>query len=344
MLVITAMVGQSMRNDRSLSSASATMYSPRPSRALLPNALSRPPITAVGSTPARSSTSAIIEVVVVLPCEPATAIENRSRISSASISARGITGMPRRAASTISGFDARTADENTTTSASATCAAVVALVHPDAAHRLQPACRLRLLRVGSAHLVPEVGQQLGDAAHADAADADEVHPLRAPEHPRAPYRPCVDRPSRRAPRGPASSSRRSTITFAASGFASRRAAAPMRAPLRRRRRPAPAIRAASPLGGQRTLLDHRRGALSHQRLGVAALVIVGGGRQRNQNRRPARRGQLRQRRRAGATHHEVGRLHLAVHREQKRLHPRFDARLAGIRRGPCPRPALPSGA
>jgi len=41
---------------------------------LLPNALSRPPITAVGSSPARSSTSATIEVVVVLPCAPAIAI------------------------------------------------------------------------------------------------------------------------------------------------------------------------------------------------------------------------------------------------------------------------------
>ena len=74
MFVITAIVGNSFRNDRSLSSASATISSPRPSRALLPNALSRPPITAVGSRPARSSTSAIIDVVVVLPCAPATAI------------------------------------------------------------------------------------------------------------------------------------------------------------------------------------------------------------------------------------------------------------------------------
>jgi hypothetical protein len=96
------------------------MYSPRPSRALLPNALSRPPITAVGSSPPRSSTSAIIEVVVVLPCDPATAIEKRSRISSASISARGITGIPRSLAATISGLVDRTADETTTTSASPT--------------------------------------------------------------------------------------------------------------------------------------------------------------------------------------------------------------------------------
>ena len=65
MFVTTAIDGDSLRNDRSLSSASTTMHSPRPSRALLPKALSRPPITAVGSRPARSSTSAAIDVVVV---------------------------------------------------------------------------------------------------------------------------------------------------------------------------------------------------------------------------------------------------------------------------------------
>ena len=64
-------------------------------------AAARPPITAVGSSPARSSTSATIEVVLVLPCAPATAIPNRSRINSASISARAITGIRRRAASAI---------------------------------------------------------------------------------------------------------------------------------------------------------------------------------------------------------------------------------------------------
>ena len=96
------------------------MYSPRPSRALLPKALSRPPITAVGSSPPRSSTSAIIDVVLVLPCDPAIAIENRSRMSSASISARGITGIPRSRAATISGLPVRTADVTTTTSASPT--------------------------------------------------------------------------------------------------------------------------------------------------------------------------------------------------------------------------------
>ena len=120
MFVITAIDGDSFRNERSLSSASTTMYSPWPSRALLPKALSRPPITAVGSRPARSSTSAIIEVVLVLPCAPATAMPKRSRISSASISARGITGTRRSRACDSSGLSALTADEYTTTSASPT--------------------------------------------------------------------------------------------------------------------------------------------------------------------------------------------------------------------------------
>jgi hypothetical protein len=120
MFVITAIDGHSIRNDRSLSSASATMYSPRPSRALLPNARNLPPMTASGSRPPRASTNAIIDVVVVLPWAPATAIENRMRISSASISARGMTGMPRRVASAISGFVGRTAEDTTTTSASPT--------------------------------------------------------------------------------------------------------------------------------------------------------------------------------------------------------------------------------
>jgi hypothetical protein len=47
-----------------------------------------PPMITVGSIPPASSIAAIIEVVVVLPCVPATAMRRLSRISSASISAR----------------------------------------------------------------------------------------------------------------------------------------------------------------------------------------------------------------------------------------------------------------
>ena len=56
-----------------------------------------PPLITVGSSPAASSSVATSEVVVVLPCVPATATQLFSRMSSASISARRTTGMRLRA-------------------------------------------------------------------------------------------------------------------------------------------------------------------------------------------------------------------------------------------------------
>ena len=123
MLVTTATVGESFRNERSDSSASATMKSPLPSRAPEPSTPRRPPTTTVGSSPPLSRISATIDVVVVLPWLPATATPYLRRISSASISARGITGMPSRRASTTSGLSGRTAVEITTTCAPSTWAA-----------------------------------------------------------------------------------------------------------------------------------------------------------------------------------------------------------------------------
>jgi hypothetical protein len=58
-------------------------------------------------------------VVVVLPWVPPTAMFERRRISSASMSARRTTGRPRARAPTSSGLSARIALEITTTSASA---------------------------------------------------------------------------------------------------------------------------------------------------------------------------------------------------------------------------------
>src|SRR6266571_5073121 len=113
------MVGVRWRKDPSDSSASTTIHSPLPRRALDPNALSLPPTTAVGCSPACSSTVAIRLVVVVLPCDPAMATASLRRISSASISARRITGMPRARAASASGLlERRTALEVTTTSTS----------------------------------------------------------------------------------------------------------------------------------------------------------------------------------------------------------------------------------
>ena len=116
MLVTTAMMGDRFRKEASDSSASATMYSPLPRRALAPALFRRPPMTKVGSRPASCSTLATRLVVVVLPCVPAMAMPLRRRISSASIMARGTTGMRFSRAAMTSGLSALTAVEVTTTS------------------------------------------------------------------------------------------------------------------------------------------------------------------------------------------------------------------------------------
>ena len=100
MLVTTATVGVSFRNERSDSSASATMNSPlpelaRPSR----STPTRPPTTTVGRARRASSTVGDHRRGGGLAVAPATATPYFRRISSASISARGITGTPARRAS-----------------------------------------------------------------------------------------------------------------------------------------------------------------------------------------------------------------------------------------------------
>ena len=121
--VTTAISGARRRNDRSLSSASTTMNGPLPRRALPPRAPTTPPMTAVGSSPAASRTSATMDVVVVLPWDPATATALFCFVNSANIAPRPTMGIPLRRASTSSGLSGATADETTTTSGSATCAA-----------------------------------------------------------------------------------------------------------------------------------------------------------------------------------------------------------------------------
>ena len=77
-----------------------------------------PPLMTVGSIPPASSSEAIMDVVVVFPCVPATATVRFSRISSASISARRTTGMRASSAAATSGLVRLTAVEVTTTAAS----------------------------------------------------------------------------------------------------------------------------------------------------------------------------------------------------------------------------------
>ena len=96
-----------------------------------------PPLMTVGSYCAASSTAAIMEVVVVLPCVPPIAIAHLRRISSASISARRTTGTRRARASATSGLSVLMAVETTTTSAAPTFAASwpMRTVMPSAARR-----------------------------------------------------------------------------------------------------------------------------------------------------------------------------------------------------------------
>src|SRR3954470_13127473 len=84
----TAISGRSAATERSDSSPSTTSH-PAPACALPPSCGISPPIRYAGSSPSRSRQNAIIPLVVVLPCAPATTIDRRSETSSASKSARG---------------------------------------------------------------------------------------------------------------------------------------------------------------------------------------------------------------------------------------------------------------
>ena len=83
----TAISGRSRSTVRSDSSPSTTSQ-PSPAPALPPSCAISPPTSQAGSRPSSASTKAIIPVVVVFPCAPATTIERRSETSSARKSAR----------------------------------------------------------------------------------------------------------------------------------------------------------------------------------------------------------------------------------------------------------------
>ncbi len=107
-------------------------------------------MTNVGSRPPSASTDATRLVVVVLPCVPATAMPCFNRISSASISARGTTGMPRSRAATTSGLSAATAVDTTTASAFAMLLRAMADARPCA-----PSCARRRVAALSARSEPD---------------------------------------------------------------------------------------------------------------------------------------------------------------------------------------------
>src|SRR5678815_4826525 len=164
MFVTTASTGARYKNDASDSSASTTMNSPLPNFACEPAASSRPPITKVGSMSASASTLATRLVVVVLPCVPATAMPCFKRINSASIIARGTTGILWARAATTSGLSSLTALETTTASAAAMFA-----------EAWQAPCHRVAVDVRPADFEAQIDQHFSDAAHSRAAYADEMH-------------------------------------------------------------------------------------------------------------------------------------------------------------------------
>ena len=155
--------------------------------------------------------------------------------------------------------------------------------------RLEPIGDVRAMHVRSAHLISKIHQQLGDAAHADAAHADEMNapgPVQHASGAVTTHGACkpqddVHNPVRRV--GPREAAAPPPTSRAARGLSAASAS----------------MRSASSSPVSIRLFDHLRGAGGLQRLRVPALMIVGGRRQRNQDRRPARRRDLRQRGRPG---------------------------------------------
>ena len=123
-----------------------------------------------------------MEVVVVLPWLPAMAMPYFRRISSASSSPRGITGICRRRASCTSGFCASTAELTTSALRAGDVRGGVAFV--DAWRPARPAARWSGVSFRSEPLIviTQIEQHLGDAAHADSADSGEVQVLGLKKH------------------------------------------------------------------------------------------------------------------------------------------------------------------
>ncbi|KAG1432754.1 hypothetical protein G6F57_022730 [Rhizopus arrhizus] len=113
------------------------MTPPGPTRASAPPEFRRPPLTTVGARAPAASTLATRLVVVVLPCVPATAMPRFRRISSASMMARGTTGIREARAAITSGLSPATAVDVTMAPAPVTLLATwpIAIFTPRLARR-----------------------------------------------------------------------------------------------------------------------------------------------------------------------------------------------------------------
>ncbi len=121
-----------------------------------------------------------MEVVVVLPCMPATAMPYLRRMSSASISARWMTGILRARASSDLGIGGRDGGAGDDDVGGGGVGRGVAL-EDVGAERGEAVGDGGAAQVGAGDGVAHGEQDLGDAAHADAADANEVNAMRGRE-------------------------------------------------------------------------------------------------------------------------------------------------------------------
>ena len=133
-----------------------------------------PPLITVGSKPPASSSAATIEVVVVLPWVPAMATQLFKPHQLGQHFGAAHDRQPlgaRRDQFRIVGFDRRGDDHDVG------AVKIVGGVPDRDLHALfaQPLDVGALGLIGALHRVAEVDHHLGDAAHADAADADEMH-------------------------------------------------------------------------------------------------------------------------------------------------------------------------
>ena len=306
----------------------------RPSRALLPKALSRPPITAVGSSPARSSTSAIIDVVVVLPCEPGHRNrEPQPHQLGQHLGARDHRNRRAARASTISGFVGRTADEYHHHVGVADVGRRVPLEHasrrtptraapsrptasrPSRSPRSRGSRAARRCRSCRCRPTPtKCTRRVLPSIRRCVRPAERQHPV--DDHPRR-----VGPRHAAAPPPPSARARPP----------SRASASNLRAPAARRSARAARSSRAAPC---RTSASR-----------VLALVVVGGGRQRNQDRRPCRPPSAppASSRPARQTTTSAALISRSIV-EQERLDPGLEPAPPVRRRGPSPDRALRSDA
>ena len=184
----------------SLSSASTTSHSPSVHCAPVPMSVTSPPMMNDGRRPAPARISINIEVVVVLPCVPATPSDLAWAQIDDSIPARCQDGDARPRRFVELDVPCRNRGRRGHGVATGDVPAIVTDVHVDArsAHPLE---NRPIAEVAAADLVPHLGQDDRDRAHARPADADDVQSVRRRE---------IERNCRRVDHGAAIRSIRST--------------------------------------------------------------------------------------------------------------------------------------